>query len=189
MLFKARQGDEYSRNVLIKKYLIYSEHLVNKLYVDYDSLYLDKDELLSVASDCILKVLKCFDSSKGLSVYSYWKSITLNKLVANIRKNYQHNKRLQHVAFDERNGSHTLRDSYLRNNTHTEIDAIEEYIYSAIEDDSFEFKIQEQIVIRSFLQGMDFKTISKVLQKSLATTYRIYRNAVSKLRQAVKYLK
>ena len=185
MLFKARQGDEYSRNVLIKKYLLYSEHLVNKFISDYDSLYLDKDELFSIASDCILKVLKTFNFQKGESVYTYWKSITKNKLVAELRKNYVHVKKLHHISFDEKLPPQTLRDSHYTVDAFA-ISDLEQRIYDVLEDETYKFKIQEQIVIRCFLQGMNFKTISKVLQKSLPTTYRLYKNAVSKLRKAVK---
>lgn len=79
LIILRRHGDEYSSNLLVKKYKKYALKIANINYFNNKSLSISIDEYYSVAMHCFLLAFKNYKTGENM-FKAYWEKITANEI-------------------------------------------------------------------------------------------------------------
>ena len=117
--------------------------------------------------------------------YAYWKKVSLRMLDEYVmRSQNPHSSISLDISFTD--CTKTLHDIVGKEDNSLKRNYLLEQLTKIINDPFNNFSEKEKTTIRCYLNGLEMKEISKILNRSLSSTYRIYKQAVEKIGSVLK---
>ena len=141
--------------------------------------------MFSVALSTIKVALDKFDENRNYKFYSYWTSIAVNAMRHYAKHTIKESMIDNNISLDTEidNGS-TLHDVLTGENVDKNISLFNS-LMNMINNPNTGLSDLEKNVISLFLDGYEFKDISKRLKISKSTTYRSYHSAINRIRHSI----
>ena len=184
MLIKA--GDDDALNAFLEKYRWYSYKLVGNFINDFPEYDYIRDELHAIIFYGTYDLISKYDSDKG-HFYGYWKKISLRNIEKYIEKYEKYNSVIS-LDYQQSNDIKSLHDVVGNEDETYRQELLKQVYLSIIYNPVNDFSKKEQQVIELYLKGFDLKDIALITDRSKATIYRHFKQAVLKIGNVMKDL-
>ena len=181
-------GDENAKNLLVEKYRQFSWSLAKRLFKEFPTCGLSVEDMMAMAFADITIALKTFEFSLP-SFYGYWCTIASNDIRRMIRSLIHESYLKGNVVFLDTpvyEEESTLHEYVGRDEVATEQNMLRDMFLTIVNNPKNEFTVNQRIVIIEFLDGYDFHEIAELHGWSRSKTYYTYKEAIRKIRKAMK---
>ncbi|MGM9904149.1 RNA polymerase sigma-70 factor [Enterococcus sp. 10A9_DIV0425] len=183
LLCAARNGDEEAFATLYQKYFPLLLRLKNIYYLR-NYVCEDWEQEARIA---LYQALKTYESNKGVSFGSYYKSILSNQIYSLLRKQNALKRRDQKDEVSIEQKIDTEGPDFLAEITVQEPIAVQHLLLKeAIEDCPIKFSKKEAKIFHHYMQGTDFYEMAKDLSMDMKQVKSAYGRVKFKIKQHLK---